>query len=105
MFLVHFSFQFEVLKYSNGDYSEEHDKYFNSNWRIVYISETSESKSVDCNVFNGKWHTSCNVLKHEFYTLVTGDDDCWQQRIFLFILNSYIGIELLKCNSGLIFYY
>ena len=78
MFLVHFSFQFEVHKYSNGDYSEEHDKYFNSNWRIVYISETSESKSVDCNVFNGKWHTSSNMLKREFYILVTYDDDCWQ---------------------------
>ena len=62
MFLVHFCFQFEVHKYSNGDSSEEHDKYSNSNWRIVYISETSESKSVDCNVFNGKLHTSSNML-------------------------------------------
>ncbi len=62
MFLVHFCFQFEVHKYSNGDSSEEHDKYSNSNWRIVYISKTSESKSVDCNVFNGKWHTSSNML-------------------------------------------
>lgn len=59
---AHFSFQFEVHKYSNGDNSEEHDKYFNSNWRTIYISENSESKSVDCNVFNGKFHSSSNLF-------------------------------------------
>lgn len=30
-------FQPEIYKYCNGDNSEEYDKYFNSNWRILSI--------------------------------------------------------------------
>lgn len=48
-----FSFQFEIRKYCNGHHSEECDKYYNSNWRIIFVPETSESESVDCHVFDG----------------------------------------------------
>lgn len=49
-----FLFQFEIHQYCNGDDSQEYDKYFNCSWRIIYVSKTSESESLDCYVFNGK---------------------------------------------------
>lgn len=53
LILVHFCFQFEIHKHSDGYNIEECDKYYNSNWGIVYFPETSESESMDCHVFYG----------------------------------------------------
>lgn len=51
---AHFSYQLEIHKYSNGDHSEEYDKYFNSDWRILCFSKTSKSESVDSDAYDGK---------------------------------------------------
>lgn len=57
-----FLFSLKIHKYCNGDSSEEYDKYFDSNWRVLYFLETSESESVGCHVFYGTVYDTPCVL-------------------------------------------
>ena len=90
-----FWFQFEIHKYCNGDSSEECDKYFNSNWRIVHISETSESESLDCHAFNGKNETPIALADIYFFTNTCSDDS------ILHPISQYLcDLQIISAISG-----